>query len=544
MPVFGLVPARGGSSTLPRKNMRTVGGRPLLAHTIAAIRTSRAVDELVVSTDDQAIRTWAELHGCKIHSRSAELATDEADLGELAAVVAEEFAVTGILGVFPPTNPFRSAATIDAAVRRFRQSYADSLSTCVRTERVHWYAPSGSLEGATKLGGPESTSLGAEGGLFRDNGAIYLVDAATLRARRRLVTDAHVLFEMSPSESLRVDRATDLVEARRRVNRGLVVFRVRADKATGSGHVFHCLQLADELADQHVSFLLKDCEAWVEEMIRRFNYSAVTEQNLAIDLERLASSNARVVVNDVLDTSETEVLIQRGLGYKVVNIEDLGPGSRFADWVVNALYRPVTTVPQAAWGPRYATLRDEFQDLPPKTIRDQATRVLITFGGTDPAGLACRCVRILNEHKGIKLHVILGPGTPSGSFPDEVTVSRSLPSMAQAMLESDIVLTSAGRTVYEAARTGTPVIVLAQNAREATHAHLGYESGVVFLGIGPLVPDEQIMEVVSRMLDDTPLRRELSRRLQSSIDDGGTRRVGAGIRELLDEASHDDRSQG
>ncbi len=93
--------------------------------------------------------------------------------------------------------------------------------------------------------------------------------------------------------------------------------------------------------------------------------------------------------------------------------------------------------------------------------------------------------------------------------------------MAREMLEADLAVTSAGRSVYEAATSGTPVVVLAANAREATHAHLGYEAGVVFLGIGSLVDDAHIVATIKRLLADAALRRELSDRLRASVDDRG-----------------------
>jgi spore coat polysaccharide biosynthesis predicted glycosyltransferase SpsG len=101
------------------------------------------------------------------------------------------------------------------------------------------------------------------------------------------------------------------------------------------------------------------------------------------------------------------------------------------------------------------------------------------------------------------------------------------------MMEADLVITSAGRTVYEAAATGTPVVVLAQNAREATHAHLGFDTGVVFLGIGPLVDDGHLVAVVQRLLSDFELRKELSERLRASIDTLGAARIAHQIRALM-----------
>ena len=101
------------------------------------------------------------------------------------------------------------------------------------------------------------------------------------------------------------------------------------------------------------------------------------------------------------------------------------------------------------------------------------------------------------------------------------------------MLHADLVITSAGRTVYEAASVGTPVVVLAQAARDATHSHLDYRSGVIFLGIAPLVDDVHIVGVVQRLLADGELRAELSERLRRSIDGKGAARIAARIRSML-----------
>ena len=70
------------------------------------------------------------------------------------------------------------------------------------------------------------------------------------------------------------------------------------------------------------------------------------------------------------------------------------------------------------------------------------------------------------------IRVIVGPGAADADFPEGVEVLRHVRSMAAEMLDADLILTSAGRTVYEAAAVGTPVAVLAQGARDATHSHL------------------------------------------------------------------------
>jgi spore coat polysaccharide biosynthesis predicted glycosyltransferase SpsG len=109
--------------------------------------------------------------------------------------------------------------------------------------------------------------------------------------------------------------------------------------------------------------------------------------------------------------------------------------------------------------------------------------------------------------------------------------------MAKLMMTADLLITSAGRTVYEAAATGTPVLVLAQNAREATHRHLSYGSGVVFLGIGALTPPESVASVAASLLANVDLRVELSNRLRSGLDDRGVYRIARRLRMMMEELS-------
>jgi CMP-N-acetylneuraminic acid synthetase/spore coat polysaccharide biosynthesis predicted glycosyltransferase SpsG len=532
--LLAIVPARGGSKGVPFKNMRRLGDRPLLAYTVEAVAASGVADRLVISSDSEQVLRWAALHGYEAHERPAALATDEATISDAAAALVAELGWTGEVGVFQPTSPLRSAASIARAVEAFRASDADSLASCVREPHLYWLDRDGDLSEAQPLFTQRVNRQFARHPVLRETGSIQLARAAALVESGSMVSDRHLLFELDADESLDIDTTDDLVEARRRLECGTVIFRVRANARIGSGHAHHCLQLADELADQRLRFLLRDCDPFAEGLIRDHGYEVRAETDLREDLRALAGPGVTVVVNDVLDTTEQEVLVQRALGLRVVNIEDLGPGAKLADWVVNALY-PVNheAAPHVATGPAYATLRGEFANLPPKVVRRSPERVLITFGGTDPGQLAPRCARLLAGCVDCDIRVVLGHGAPDASFPEGVQVLRQVRSMAAEMLDADLILTSAGRTVYEAAAVGTPVVVLAQAARDATHAHLGYESGVVFLGIGPLVDDVHVVGVVRRLLADHELRSELSERLQGSIDGRGAARIAHRIRAMV-----------
>jgi CMP-N-acetylneuraminic acid synthetase/spore coat polysaccharide biosynthesis predicted glycosyltransferase SpsG len=533
--LLAIVPARGGSKGVPYKNFRRIGDKPLVAYTVEAVTASGVADRLVISSDDDNVLRWAELHGYETHERPAELAGDEATISDMAAHLCADLGWTGDVAVFQPTSPLRSADSIRRAAEEFRTCGADSLASCVREKHLFWRDEHGDMSNATPLFAARVNRQFMRHEVLRETGSIQFVRASALLDGGQMVTANHRLFEVPQDESLDIDTIDDLVVARRMIERGTVVFRVRANRRIGSGHVHHCMQLADELADQRLRFLLYQCDPWVGEMLDQHGFEWREETDLATDLLALAGpTGGNLVVNDVLDTGEREVLLQRTLGFRVVNIEDLGPGGRLADWVVNALYPPDNGArANTVSGPDYATLRGEFLNLPDKVVREKPRRILITFGGTDPGNLAQRCANVLAGEVDCELKVIQGSGAADVDFPEGVSHLRHVRSMAAEMLEADLVLTSAGRTVYEAAATGTPVAVLAQAARDATHAHLGFETGVVFLGIGPLTDDRHIVETVRRLLADHDLRSELSERLKCSVDGHGAARIADRIRAML-----------
>jgi CMP-N-acetylneuraminic acid synthetase/spore coat polysaccharide biosynthesis predicted glycosyltransferase SpsG len=535
-PVLAIVPARGGSKGVPRKNLRALAGVPMFLHSVRAARESGVVDRLVVSTDDEEIIRLSEQHGVEVLVRPGELARDESTIADVAAHHANVLDWAGPVMVLQPTSPLRSAESVRRAVQLFRQGDYDSVATVSRQRHLYWFDEVDDLSAARPLFEARVNRQYAKHRVLMETGAIQLVRREVLVRSASMVGPRHRLMELPDAESLDIDTSEDLEAARRHLEAGTVVFRLTANSVVGSGHLHHCLQLADELADQNVHFLLRDCDAFVADALTARGLDFSAEEDLEQDLGRLRGPNTNLVVNDVLDTDEADVFVQRRLGYRVVNVEDLGPGARYADWVINALYAPSDRIgTHVSSGPRWTALRPEFHHVPRVSVRERATRILLTFGGTDPSHLSARLSTALAEAvpADVDVRLVLGAGAPEVHLPARVEVKRDISSMAKEMLAADVVITSAGRTVYEAAACGTPVVVVAQNAREATHAHLGLESGVVFLGIGPLVDAGHVVDVVTRLLDDAPLRRELSKRLQKSIDARGAERIAARIRLML-----------
>lgn len=126
--ILGITPARGGSKGVPRKNIRPLCGKPLIAWTIEAAKASRRLDRYVVSTEDSEIAEVARRYGAEVVERPKHLATDEAaTLDVLQHVLMLVPAETVVL--LQATSPIRSRDLIDHCIERFFEKEADSLAT-------------------------------------------------------------------------------------------------------------------------------------------------------------------------------------------------------------------------------------------------------------------------------------------------------------------------------------------------------------------------------------------------------------------------------
>lgn len=125
---IAIIPARGGSKGVPRKNIRPLGGRPLIAWSIEAARLSGVVDRVYVSTDDEEIADIARRWGAEVpFLRPAELAQDRSIVGEAVSWTLRELTRTGrqpwATYVLYPTHPFRTRRMFTLAQRALREGH-------------------------------------------------------------------------------------------------------------------------------------------------------------------------------------------------------------------------------------------------------------------------------------------------------------------------------------------------------------------------------------------------------------------------------------
>jgi len=209
--VTALIPARGGSKGIPRKNLALVAGRPLLAWTIDAGLGSRFVSRTIVSTEDEEIAAAARSLGAEALARPPELAADGTPMRDVIVHALEELGSPDVLVLLQPTSPLRRAQHVDEAVELLLASDADSVVSVV--EVPHRYRP-GSL---MALDGDRLVRLADDHAATRqEKPVVYARNGPAVLALRpdRIGADLYGgdcrLYVMEARDSLDVDDPFDL----------------------------------------------------------------------------------------------------------------------------------------------------------------------------------------------------------------------------------------------------------------------------------------------------------------------------------------------
>ncbi len=217
--IVAIIPARGGSTGIPRKNIVPVAGKPLVAWSIEAALGARLVDEVAVSTDSEEIAAVSRKHGARVVKRPAELATDQAS-SEVALLHAidqlerEEGRPIELVVFLQATSPVREASDVDGAIQRLLDSNADScFSACPEHFTGRWrVSPDGCLKPVNFI--PEKRPRRQEYPIeYLENGNIYVFTPRLLRETGSRLGGKIVMYPMNALDFIQIDCVDDLAVA-------------------------------------------------------------------------------------------------------------------------------------------------------------------------------------------------------------------------------------------------------------------------------------------------------------------------------------------
>lgn len=211
--VLAIIPARGGSKGLPRKNLLPGGGRPLIAWTIEAALQSTCISRVILSSDDDEIMAVARKYGCEVpFKRPMELANDTASSMDVVFHALDQFPGCESVMLLQPTSPLRTAADIDAAFAVMQERQAPAcVSVCPVEESPYWMYR---LEKQSRLHSildvPEGVARRQDlPPIFALNGAIYIASTQWLRGNGGFVSNETVGYVMPRERSIDIDTPDD-----------------------------------------------------------------------------------------------------------------------------------------------------------------------------------------------------------------------------------------------------------------------------------------------------------------------------------------------
>lgn len=217
--VLGLILARGGSKSIPQKNIALLAGKPLIAYTIQAALCAQGIDRVVVSTDSTEIANVVHSYGAEVpFLRPQELARDDtssidAMVHAVQWLVEEEKYQPDYVMLLQPTSPFRAAQDIEKAIELSQEWQADSvISVCSAKHHPYWMVTLEDNMQVNWLVGRSKKYVRRQdlNPTYAVNGAIYLIRCDVFLERHSLYPPRTLAYVMPVERSLDVDTPWDM----------------------------------------------------------------------------------------------------------------------------------------------------------------------------------------------------------------------------------------------------------------------------------------------------------------------------------------------
>lgn len=209
-----IIPARGGSKGIPRKNVTLLAGKPLVAHSIVQARETAGVTRVVVSTDDDEIAAVSREWGAEVVPRPAEISGDKASsesalLHALDYLKEREGYEPELVVFLQATSPLRAADDMQRAIETLRREEGDSLFSACRVEGFTWRLAGGSLTPVNydPAKRPRRQDLKEE--IWEENGSFYILKPWVLRELNSRLGGRIVMHKMDRTASFQIDEPGD-----------------------------------------------------------------------------------------------------------------------------------------------------------------------------------------------------------------------------------------------------------------------------------------------------------------------------------------------
>lgn len=526
MKILAVIPARAGSKGIPNKNIRIIGGHPLIYYSIKNALSSTMITDVIVTTDSPEVQVIATQMGANIKRRDASLCGDSITLDAVIYDAIPAGTDWDYIVTMQPTSPTLSVETLDKAIAYAIEKDLDTLISAINAPHLSW----GEKDGQKVPNYTERLNRQYLPPCYMETGAFVISRSAVVTPHTRIGKKVDV-FEIPENESQDIDTFADLQSAAATLDKQKVAIYVNGNNKRGVGHIYRALELADEFYTKPDIYF--DSNQTDPRIFGQTTHNLIAVDGIAELFEICRREQYTIFINDILTTSIDYMIGLRSVlpNAKIINFEDDGEGILKANLVFNALYHQ-SDLPQVHAGEKYYISGKLFMFYNPISIRSKVEHVFISFGGADPQNYSDRLLAIISkpEYENYRFTVVLGRAKHNVddllkyNEYDNIDVLYDVSNMPELMSQCDIGITSRGRTGYELAILGIPSIAMAQNQREEKHGFVSNENGFTYIGLNP---DDEVIEGNLKMY--LSLSQESRQRFQNRLLEhdlrGGRKRV-------------------
>lgn len=213
---LAIIPARGGSKSIPNKNIMSICGKPLIAYTIDAGKKSKYIDEIIVSTDSDVIKMIAQKYGAKVpFLRPEELSNDTSKSIDVVMHAIDFYKKNNVsfdyVILLQPTSPLRTFEHLDKAIEKLIESNSTSLVSVCEADENPVLMRSIENEKLKEVISFEGTNLRRQDlpTFYIFNGALYINSNDMLINKKKFVDENTIPYVMDKESSIDIDTMLD-----------------------------------------------------------------------------------------------------------------------------------------------------------------------------------------------------------------------------------------------------------------------------------------------------------------------------------------------
>lgn len=493
MKIIAVIPARAGSKGIPNKNIRIVGGHPLIYYSIRNALKSQYITDVIVTTDSPEVKIIATQMGASVRWRDEKLCGDAVTLDAVIDDAVDRSLEWDYVVTMQPTSPTLKVETLDKAIAYAIDNDLDTLISAINAPHLSW----GEKDGKKVPNYTERLNRQYLPPCYVETGAFVVSKAFVVTPKTRIGAKVDV-FEVPENEAQDVDTFSDLQSVAATLSANKVAIYVNGNNTRGIGHIYRALELADEFYSKPDIYY--DTNQTDPKVFGKTTHNLIPVNGIADLFDKCKEEQYTIFLNDILTTSIDYMIGLRTVlpHARIINFEDDGEGAIKADLVFNALYSE-GDLPQVKAGEQYYISGKTFMFYKPIEIKEKVERVFISFGGADPQNYSDRLLDMISEPEYRDYHFVVVLGRAKKNVEEllkfneheNIEVLYDVANMPELMTSCDVGITSRGRTGYELAILGIPAIAMAQNQREEKHGFVSNENGFTYIGLNP---DDEVIE--------------------------------------------------